>query len=427
MSSDITDLLNQASQQVAEVDFAAPAWAEAARRRARRRAFLASGTLAAALVLGVGLGWSALRDRAPAAPPAGSATGSGAATTASGRTTADPRVEPVWVDLPNPSQMDSLPRYAGEFLPQGRAEIDVADSIPLSQNPFAADERIDSVWVRADQLEVGVITSTGRLLRIDGYDFRPQSDVSGNEWFSVAPGAISADGRYVVIAQPGSAFVLDARAERATPWRVIDLPDLHLETATFLDGSTMVAVTSARRTHLLDVTTGAARAVTSVFGAGPVALENQAAANRVTGIAYDPATQEWRSVRVPNIADIRSAFDGPDSTQWASASIWYTSTDPTFYQGVLAMPFSSSDRGVLPTPAILRDVSTFELDSRSKGDVKPLAWIDVETLAVRAGGSGDRDGAGSDIVAWNVRTGELSHVGSVSSQVSSLVVRETVD
>ena len=90
------------------------------------------------------------------------------------------------------------------------------------------------------------------------------------------------------------------------------------------------------------------------------------------------------------------------------------------------MPFSSAGRGVLPTPAILRDVSTFELDSRGKGDVKPLAWIDVETLAVRAGGAGDRDGAGADIVAWNVRTGELSHVGSVSSQVW-LVVRGTAD
>ncbi|MFZ1372581.1 MAG: hypothetical protein WAS01_02100, partial [Nostocoides sp.] len=144
MSSDITALLDQASQQVPDVDLAAVAWAEAARRRSRRRAFWASGTLAAALVLGVGIGWSALRDRAPTAPPAGSATGSGAATTASSRTTGDPRVEPAWVDLPNPSEMDSLPRFSGDFLPQGRAEIDAADSIPLSQNPFAADERIDA-------------------------------------------------------------------------------------------------------------------------------------------------------------------------------------------------------------------------------------------------------------------------------------------
>jgi hypothetical protein len=235
MTADLRELLELASDDVPELDLAAPAWDEARRRNRAvvRRSVLGVGGLAAAGALAV-----VLSKPGPPTAPAPTAT---ARVAANGRMPTA-KVDGVTVFLaPSPPDEALLPRYPEAVRLQIPRHIGPAD-------PAIRAELGAGGGVAGPLRAVYLVVSTG-----GGYHpvfFAPDAPFQVEVptvrialWEGVqsllGPRSISDDRHRVVIPQPGRVVVLDARNGSATS---IEVPDPTLTLAGWArDRSTVVA------------------------------------------------------------------------------------------------------------------------------------------------------------------------------------------
>ncbi|GAA1799806.1 hypothetical protein [Nostocoides veronense] len=412
MSQEIMDLLERASADVPEVDLAASAWAEAGRRRARRRMAWGSGGLAAIAASAVGVAVLA-GGREVAQPPATQTT------------TSTPRVagELLTTELPDPGKVERLPAYADFEIPGLSGSVDLLkDAQKFSQTTgFAPGEQIVAAFSEAEPPQVGVVTSTGRILVFDDLSLVAQTDAEGNSGFGLSTAAIGADRTALVISQPTGLLVIDSTQSGRRPWRTIPVPDTHLGPANFLDAGPIVVTSSGPQNYLVDITTGEVRKSASGWPGGRVILSGGGDLGPITAEAYDPTIGAFTKVPVPPERRYRIWVDGPDTATWTSAATDLADRSRDGFQGVMAMRYGTSP-SPLPAPVVLADASGFDADgtNRSKGGVQPLAWLTEDVLLVSAGGS-TRYPA-TDLVAWNVRTQDLRYVASLTGMPVQLVM-----
>ncbi len=235
MTADLRELLELASDDVPDLDLAAPAWDEARRRNRTvvRRSALALGGLAAAGALGV-----VLRDEG--SPPVPTPTA--AATVAADGRMPTARVDGITVFLaPSPPDEALLPRYPDAVRLRIPRHLGPAD-------PAIRAEIGPGVGVAGPLRAVYLVVSAG-----GGYHpvfFAPDAPfqvelpaVRISLWEGVqsllGPRSVSDDRHQVVIPQPGRLVVIDARNGSTTN---IEVPDPTLLLAGWArDRTTLVA------------------------------------------------------------------------------------------------------------------------------------------------------------------------------------------
>lgn len=254
MSTDLRELLELASDDVPELDLAPEAWAEARRRNRAvvRRTVLGVGGVAAAGALGL-----VLRERNPSPSPAPS-------TTTTARVAADGRlptsvVEGITVYLaPEPPDEALLPRYPD------------AARLRIPRHLGPAD-----LAIRAELGPVGGVAEPLRavfLVVAEGGGFHPvlfapdapfQVEVptvritqGAGRQLALSPRSISDDRHRVVIPQPGSVVVLDARDGGVV---TVDVPDPTLSLAGWARDRTIVVARGRDYGWLIDPRTGELR------------------------------------------------------------------------------------------------------------------------------------------------------------------------
>ncbi len=235
MTADLRELLELASDDVPDLDLAAPAWDEARRRNRAvvRRSVLGVGGLAVAGALGL-----VLRDEG--SPGVRSPTV--AATVAADGRMPTARVDGVTVFLaPSPPDEALLPRYPNAVRLQIPRHLGPADpSIRAELGPGAGV----AGPLRAVYLVVSAGGGYHPVFFAPGAPFQVEvPTVRISLWEGVqsllGPRSVSDDRHRVVLPQPGRVVVLDARNGSATS---IDVPDPTLTLAGWArDRSTVVA------------------------------------------------------------------------------------------------------------------------------------------------------------------------------------------
>ena len=235
MTADLRELLELASDDVPDLDLAAPAWDQARRRNRAvvRRSVLGVGGLAVAGALGL-----VLRDEGSPGAPSPTA----AATVAADGRMSTARVDGVTVYLaPSPADEALLPRYPDAVRLQIPRHLGPAD-------PSIRAELEAGSGIAGPLRAVYLVVSAG-----GGYHpvfFAPDAPfqvevptVRISLWEGVqsllGPRSVSDDRHRVVLPQPGRVVVLDARSGSATS---IEVPDPTLTLAGWArDRSTVVA------------------------------------------------------------------------------------------------------------------------------------------------------------------------------------------
>ena len=259
MSADLRELLELASDDVAELDLAPGAWVEARRRNRAvvRRTVLGVGAVAAAGALGF-----VVRERNPAPAPVPNPTAT--ATVAADGRMPTAQVDGVTVYLAPPAPDEAhlprypdaarlkIPRHLGPADPAIRAELSpgggVAEPLRAVFLVVAEGGRYHPVLFAPDapfQVEVPA-------LRVDQAAGEGVNSVLG-------PRSISDDRHRVVIPQPGRVLVLDARDGTVV---TIDVPDPTLLMAGWARDRTTVVARGRYDGWLIDSRTHAVRHAT---------------------------------------------------------------------------------------------------------------------------------------------------------------------
>ncbi|KQZ87506.1 hypothetical protein ASD62_18205 [Phycicoccus sp. Root563] len=373
---DLVDLFDVAAQQVVEVDVADRAWALAlTRRRTRRRRVLgAVGSIAA---VGVVVAVAQGAERGGGTPsPAPSTT-----VTAPVKRLSDGT---LYASMPLEGDEDQLPDYdAG--LP---SQIDpTGPTVKLSSSKVPPTDVVAVYLRRAGAHYRAVLVPKGRTqVVVDSLDLLPTRDADGNEGVPLGPKAVSADGRWVVFAQPGAVVRLDLRTGRTQRYAV---PASDLEVAGWGDGLEVVA-RSAGRAWTLDL---GQQGAASGGGAPPA-------------VAADVPVPINSGLGVP-VTDL--AGETVSAGQWSASGAYFDQdvTSPVIvrgngpiYQGLLAVDFEAHSGRVLLAPE-----SPDGRTGRFKGCCTVLAWADASTVLFRSTGYD-----GSWVLAWNVQTGRVYDV-----------------
>ncbi len=233
MTADLRELLELASDDVPDVDLAAPAWDEARRRNRAvvRRSALVVGGLAAAGAVGF-----VVRDRTPSPAPRPSVT----ATVAADGRMPTARVDGVTVYLaPDPPDEALLPRYpdaARLQLPRHLGPADLAIRAELGPGG-GVEEPLRAVFLV-------VAEGGGYHLVLFAPDAPFQVEVPAlrvnqlpGVQSALGPRSISDDRHRVVVAQPGRVVVLDARDGSMV---TIEVPDPTLSLAGWARDRTII-------------------------------------------------------------------------------------------------------------------------------------------------------------------------------------------
>jgi hypothetical protein len=248
MTADLRELLELASDDVPDLDLAAPAWDEARRRNRAvvRRSALVVGGLAAAGAVGF-----VVRDRTPSPAPRPSIT----ATVAANGRMPTARVDGVTVYLaPDPPDEALLPRYPDATQLQIPRHLGPADpSIRAELGPGGGVEEP----LRAVFLVVAEGGGYHPVLFAPDAPFQVEVPaVRVNQWEGVqsalGPRSISDDRHRVVIPQPGRIVVLDARDGSVV---TIEVPDPTLTLAGWARDHTTVVARGRDDGWLVDVAT----------------------------------------------------------------------------------------------------------------------------------------------------------------------------
>ncbi|GAA2738848.1 hypothetical protein GCM10009867_32060 [Pedococcus aerophilus] len=363
--------LDRASQRLVEVDLADRAWALALDRRARRRRRALSGigsVAAAAVVVAVALGV----ERGGSSPSPGP--------TPSTSVTAPVNRLPdgtMYAAMPLEGDEDQLPDYdAGlpsAIDPEGRA-------VELSSLAGPPPDVVAVYLRRAGTHYRAVLVPKGRTqVVVDGLDLLPTRDAGRNDGVPLGPKAISADGRWVVFAQPRAVVRLDLRTGSFERYAV---PAEDLAVAEWTDGQTVRART-ADRSFTLDLGSSSPRAV----AAAPAAERLDPRGLPVTDLVGETVSAgPWSA-------------SGAVLDQVVTSPVIVRGNGP-IYQGLVAVSGAGEPGRVLLAPE-----SPDGQTGRFVSCCTALAWADPSTLLFRSAGYD-----GSWVLAWNVRTGRVYDV-----------------
>ncbi|MDN5764234.1 MAG: hypothetical protein L0H96_04890 [Humibacillus sp.] len=347
MNPDVNELLEAASADVHEVDFAERAWAGAHRRRSRRQA--AAG-IAAAAVIAVGFGTYQLGTRN--APPPSNPRPSVTQTVTNGawKTAPDGTLYAIAPPLGTES---TLPRAEG-VVPQvidpsaGKRTFanyrevekrDLEKGIDPDAPPTAVYlEAVDAAaWADAGRFRPVFVRRSGVLVGSD-VELTWVNDRAGNRALSLAPGAFSRSDR-VAFPQPGGVVLVDLRDGSATTYPV---PSELLTSVRWSDTDSLV-VSGDDGGWSLDLTQSSPKAV--AVAAGYDGGTNTISVDSAKG----PIVTEWRLDGTWNRVDtvtapVRSTY-GPTITQR------YVAASAVVLDGTLgAVSGAPASQGILTVP-----------------------------------------------------------------------------
>lgn len=397
---DLSALLERASEEVPELDFAEDAWAQAvAQQRHRRRVVTtAVGAVAAAAV--------AVTTVQLAGPPTPGPT------PASSTTSTAPRM------LSDGTSYDEMPLEGKEIelahfdaglpsviTPKGAQTTNLGDRGMTSAPVAVFLQREGSVYRPV------LVTKAGELRRVETLALAPVHDVEGNEASPLGPRAMGGGGRYVAFAQPGKVVLLDAQQGTA---RTIAVPSETLETVGWtMDHGTLVA-RSADHAWTIDpwkpgaVATpadgsyeGGYRLRADDVGGQGLSLQrfHDGAVVDVTANLAAPVSGVWGET----ISTEQRAASGVYFDQFVTSKVIDRGNGP-IYQGLVAVDTETNRTRVLLAPEN-PDGQT----GRFKGCCTVLGWADGATVLFQTVGS-----HGSWILAWNVATGSVYEVSRIT-------------
>lgn len=411
VSTHVRDLLEQASDDVPEVDLAQVAWdaATAQRRAVRRRVLLgASVTAGVAAVATV-----VVRDRAGSPSPRPDRGPVGPQRLAS----AD--VGGVDVALaPEPGGETLLPRYGdAQALALGRS-IGFEDAGPLAKlgpdtgltTQDAAVRAVLLAWSTRAEGMLAVLHTPGggdgrEYLVCTGVPLVRADSTQTGQGMLLDPRTIRDDRRAVVLPQPGEVVVLDARTGTADR---IPVPDRTLFRTGWAKDNTTVVATGTAGTWLVDTVSGRVQRPTGPVGAGwlDVATDDDGT-TAVRSFAASGALTGIRALRGPVLSVSTESVSNTEG--WVAAHAYLGQT----YAGAVARSqgLVAVQADVRPTPRVLASTRT---PGVPKGAYRPLLWGpgDVVILESRSF-QGLSQVPTIRLLAWNVIDGTLAFVGEV--------------
>jgi len=370
-AQDVTELLDDASRHVVEVDLADRSWRAAlARRRVRRRRAASAVAAVAALGVVVAVAQGAGRGTTPTPSP----------TTPTTTTTAAVQKLPdgtVYAEMPLEGEEDRLPDYDAGLPSVIDPEARAVRLSTLAKPPGS----VVAVYLRRAGIHYRavLVPKDHPQVVVDTLDLLPTRDAGGNEGVPLGPKAISPEGSYVVFAQPGAVVRLDLRSGAVDRYAV---PAADLQVAGWGSGRTVVART-AREAWSLDLDQPSPRAVRT---------------------AVPPEVVRGVAVPVPELAGETVA-----AGRWAASGAYFDQdvTSPVIvrgngpiYQGLVAVDAQARTGRVLLAPE-----SPDGRTGRVKECCTVLSWADPSTVLFRSSGYD-----GSWVLAWNVETGRVYDV-----------------
>ena len=400
MTADLRELLELASDDVPDLDLAAPAWDEARRRNRAvvRRSVLVVGGLAAAGAVGF-----VVRDRTPSPAPRPSVT----ATVAANGRMPTARVDGVTVYLaPDPPDEALLPRYPDAErlqIPRHLGPADMAIRAELGPGGGVAEP------LRAVFLVVAEGGGYHPVLFAPDAPFQVEVPAMRvNQWEGVqsalGPRSISDDRHRVVIPQPGRVVVLDARDGSMVS---VEVPDPTLSLAGWARDRTIIVARGRDDGWLINART---RAVTRA--------EN-AVAPDWADLAQDGGGGQLRSFsgggELTGVEPLLGAPVVPNTASVSNTEGWVVGGAflPGAYQATVerSQGLVAVHSDLPPTPRVLA-ASTGPLVP--KGSYRALGWgprdvVLFESRSERAG----FQGMVRRVLAWDVNEGLLYQVADV--------------
>jgi hypothetical protein len=401
---DLSALLERATQDVLELDFAENAWRAAlAGRRTRRRRCVAGAAAVAAAALAVTAVQLAGPD--PDRRPVPAVTTPATTGTLADRTS--------YAVLPLEGKEDSL----GQFDMGLPSLIDPwAKATTLSARLRSGElPAVRAVYLRpvGDDYQPVLVVATGESVVVDGLRLVPTRDSGGNAGspLGVRPVANGAD---IVFAQPGKVVQLDARTGKVKTYPV---PSQTVQSAGWTRSGQTVVVRSEGQAWRIDPGRGGAAEVADP-GTDDGRFQLGATADtRSLGIrtfAADGSPEAQRSIGSP-VTELWG--DTVGSAAWAASGAFYDQnlTSPLIrrgngpiYQGLVAVEAARGPARILVAPE-----NPDGMTGRFKGCCAALGWVDDDTVVFQTVGSHD-----SWLLAWNVRTGAVYKVTRIKVDAS---------
>jgi hypothetical protein len=397
---DLGALLERASADLVEVDFAEAAWAEALAQQGRRRRRLVTG---AGAVAACALAVTALQVAGPGDGPTPAPTYTTSTPAATGRL-ADGT---AYAQLPLEGKEGELP-LLDVGLPQ------VVDphrpGVPFSDLAVPVDSPV-LVYLRpGNRGYVPVVVDAGGRQYVTDTTLRPVRDRDGNESVPLGARAVGG-GALAFFPQPGKVVRLDLRTG-ATQSYAVPSPFVQEvawvpsngevvvsdgdEGAWTVDpwkpGAVAVPVDDADSTGISRMAVGAAGSV------GVVSYDLVAGALPRQQVVAAPVTELWQRPVGSATWVASAAF----LDQYLTAEAIRRGNGP-IYQGIVAAQ-PDEGRAVLLLAPENPDGQT----GRFKGCCTPLAWWNASTLLLQTVGS-----HGSWVLAWDVDTGTVYRVTQV--------------
>ncbi len=407
MTRDLGSALRDLGADLPELDFTERAWAEAGRRRSRRRRLASGvvmGALAAALAVGAGHALGS-RDAALPARPGPDATE---------YSPAHVLVDGTYVDqAPLPDAEAGLPRLPGigdVSLPERLGFTATASLPPLSQVGGIA-EPVRAVLLRAlgDGTYHAVLYVPGRpggtYVEVDTVALEPLTHADGSSAGHLGARTITDDRHGIALVQPGKILTLDARDGSLRTWPVAD----HLLSGGWARDNVTVIASGATQLWSIDTATGGpARRLTGLALPGRAALVTDPSGTPVLRSARADGTL-WDERTVPALATTWGQDTVSNLEGWsASAALFPTSVRAVAsgYQGLYAVQFD--------VVAHARLLAASDVAGVPRGSLVARGWAPQDVLLYTSTSGVTADGAGTtSLLAWSVIDGRMWRVGDV--------------
>lgn len=399
--NDLRSVLDRATDAIEAPGLRSVVIATARHRRTRRRG-LGAGLVAGVAVVAVVVATQAVHPGERTAPPVGDPTsGLSVSPDASSLTELElagsiqeSDVQAEW----DPDDVLALPLR--EDLVAGETLSPPSSAVSLDDSPLEAAVAL-------------VDTGTGLLL----------SDVAG-QWRSVAYPGDRSDGYAVALSTAGSRLVVVLgsgvwwRDLADREWNLIDSPptvDLATETAALFLDDDVLAIAGTDGTWSVDL-----RSVGTGWHRLPFTLTS-------TGVAPDGTVVELRTEQLQGASRFVDEWSGAEIMRTTGAdSLEYLDHPVVSDTSILATREPSSyryprtGRDLDGLVALERDGLTVRAYLPVPGDrayyaragLRPLAWLDDDTVLVRVVPESEEAGGTSRLVTWNVSTGDLSRTGA---------------
>lgn len=404
MTAGLRELLELASDDVADLDLASQAWQEARRRNrtAVRRTVLAAGGVAAAGVLGLGV-----RERNPTPTPTPTPSATAPSTVAADGRMPTAEVEGVTVYLaPEPPDEALLPRYpdaARLRIPRHLGPVDVSIRAELARGGGVAEP------LRAVFLVVAELGGYHPVLFAPDAPFQVEVPaVRVNVWPGVqsvlGPRSIAGDRHRVVIPQPGRIVVIDARNGEVV---TVEVPDPTLLLAGWARDRTLVVARGRDDGWLIDPQTRSVRRTTRAVNPDWADLAQDEGAARLRSFSGSGELTGSRTLLGPPVVPNTASVSNTEG--WVAGGAFL----PGAYQRAVerSQGLVAVHSDLPPRPRILAATTSPLVP---KAAYRALAWgpQDVVLFESRSERMGFQ-GMVRRVLAWDVNEGRLYQVADV--------------